>query len=195
MKSQMRFQKILMLLTLIVGALGVVYALVFSSGVFNQVIQVADPSTAGSEEFRDKIQAVNDALLILGVVLVVISVLPYVMGCHNRRNYYITNYIAIGVVIVFQIVYVILLFVNISQAMAAFNAVDLEDAKEWYGTLLLADRFGQWEDSPWTVTVGYIYAIIIVINAVVLALNAVWKTALMKGEKALLRQGNVKEVA
>ena len=193
MKTQMRFQKILMIVSLIVAALGVVYALVFSSGSIHQVIQIADKSTEGSMEFLDYIQYVNDTLLMLGVIFVIAAVLLFVAGNHNRRNYYITNYVATAIVVVYEVVFIVMLILLISSASASYNAVDLVDAEEVYYMLKLNDSFGEWS-SPWTFAVGYVFMIVVLADAVFLVLNLIWKIKLMKGEKALLSQ-NAKEVA
>lgn len=193
MKTQMRFQKILMIVTLIIGAFGVVYGLIFCSGVFNQLCQLKlmDDNT---KAFFSEVQAANDSLFTLGIVLVVISVLPFIAACQRRRNYYITNYIAIGIVVAFQLVYIILLIVNITNTMQAFNAVDLAKAEESFEYYNFSDQYGDFETYPWTVAVGYTLIVLIALDAVALVLNVVWKIKLMQGEKALLKQGVAKEV-
>jgi hypothetical protein len=196
MKTQMRFQKVLMLLTLIIAALAVVYSLIFCSGVFSQIVICFDGSEVkGIANFVEVVQSVNNKLFTLSIVFIVISLLPLIAGCQNRRKYYITNHVAVGIVVVFQIIFAILLLVYINNALQAFNGIDLESAKFEYELYRNADQFGEFQDSPWIISVGYALFVLVILNAVALVLNTLWKLMLMKGEKDLLNKTVVKEVA
>jgi hypothetical protein len=70
----------------------------------------------------------------------------------------------------------------------------LENAKYWYSDFL-GDPRGKWTTSTWMVTVGYVLFVIVLLDAVALVLNLVWKLKLMKGEKDLLEASFAKEVA
>ncbi|MDE6000988.1 MAG: hypothetical protein K2G96_01500 [Clostridia bacterium] len=204
MKTQMRFQKILMLVSLIIGALSIVYALIFCSGTFNQLAQLRDyddaeryptnPATGVKEVFNAS-QSFSDLFLILGIVLILVAVLLYIAACQKRRKYYVTNYVAIGIAAVYQIVYAILLFVLLANIQTAYDAVNFENCEYWYEYANFANAFGKLSTNTWSVSLGYALAALVLVNTALLIGNLVWKILLMQGEKKLLENGLVKEVA
>ena len=187
-----------MLVSLVIAALVVVFSLIFCSGT---LYQMAQPSifdvernkeyVAGAGDLFYASQGVSDTCLILGIVVILAVCLNYIMGTHSRRNYYITNYIAIGAVVLAQVVVAIVIIALVADCQSILNSIDLEKAQSEYEAILP----GQWKESTWTFPVGYAMAGILIVNAVGFVLNLVWKIKLMKGEKALLSQGLVKEVA
>lgn len=195
MKTQMRFQKYLMLISLIVAALSIVYALSFCGGSVCQynklyVKQGDIERVPGAANLYFVSQHYNDILLGLAIAFVVVIVLNYVAASNKRRNYYITNYITTGITVVYQIVFAILLLVFVSTTFGYFNVIDRVAAEEAYKV-----RYEDWHYSIYNFILGYLLAGIVILNAVAIGLNLLWKFKLMKGEKALLKQGLIKEVA
>lgn len=199
----MRFQKIFMLVSLIVAALSIVYSLIFCSGTFFQMQELVDLKVDNSGNtvvsgvyFKDAdtlfyaSQAVSNTILTLGIVLVVIICLNYLAGNASRRNYYVTNYVATGLAIVMDIVVAIVLIVLVSNCVSILGTMDLSAAQAEYEFTK-----SNWNYSIWTVPVGYVLAVILIVDAVGFGLNLLWKLKLMKGEKALLEQAPAKEVA
>lgn len=201
MKTQMRFQKILAIISVVVGALAVVLALIFCSGIFNQINSVLtyDAVSAGSKRVDGAIalseatQSFSNTFLTMGIILIVTMVLLIVMGCQKRRNYYVTNYVAIGVVVAYSLIYAILLVVNLISVLGAYNNLNFDNA--YYQYYNLGEPRGEWSETPWTVYFGFVVLVLVILNAVAWVLNLVWKIKLMQGEKKLLEQGLVKEVA
>jgi hypothetical protein len=190
-----------MIISLIIGALSIVYALIFCSGVFFQIAYLTSydaekygsKRVTGATDLYNTTQGFSDLFLILGVVFVLCTVLLFVMGCQSRRKYYITNYIAIGIVVVYEIVFAIILIAYLAEVMSVFDTVNLENAKYYYERL--ESPRGTWTTSTWMVTLGYVFFAIVLLDAVALVLNLVWKLKLMKGEKELLEASFAKEVA
>lgn len=193
MKTQMRFQKILMIITILVGALGAVYGLIFSSGSFSQISWITDEIEEVGNCFK-LIQSTNDTLFVAGIVFVVVSIVPMIAACQKRRNYYITNYIAIGIVIAMQLIYIIIVIICASKCLSAFNALDFEEAKATYDMYNFNVQFGELSATPWTPIFGFALIGVIVVDMVFLVLNVVWKVVLMRGEKKLLEQGKQESV-
>lgn len=193
----MRFQKYLMLISLIIAALSFVYSIAFCSSTIYQYNTLYLKSTGtervdGAYAFWQTAQDFSDLFLWLSIVLILVVILNYVMATNKRRNYYITNYISIGLTIVYQVVFAVLLIALLSNAFAYFNEIDVDAAKRYYERI---NGEGSFRYSTWNFTVGYVLAAVIICNAVVMGLNLLWKIKLMKGEKALLEAGLVKEVA
>ncbi len=183
----MRFQKILMLVTLVVAALSFVYALSFCGGTIYQYNSLYDQinkveEVEGAEALFLASQKYNDILIGLSVAFIVIVALNFVMASQSRRNYYVTNYVSIILTAVYAVVFAILLLVFVSNTFSLFAAIDREVAEFEYS--LVMDDF---KYSVVNFILGYLMAALMIVNAVILVLNLVWKIKLMKGEKQLLK--------
>ncbi len=181
-----------MTVTLIIAALSIVYAVIFCSGIINQLGHIREDIDGGMRLYN-RSQSFSDTFLILGIVLLLTVVLMMIMGCHKRRKYYITNYVAIGIFVVYAIVFAILLVVNVSGVSSALNAIDLEEAEQAYKDA--NNYYGEWNDSTWMLTLGYVYMGVLLVNVAAVVLNLVLKIKLMQGEKALLESSVAKEAA
>lgn len=197
MKTQMRFQKILILVTLVVAALSFVYALSFCGGtvyqynsLYDQVNKVED--VEGTKALFLASQKYNDILIGLSIAFIVIVALNYVMASNSRRNYYVTNYVSIILTAVYAVVFAILVLVFVSDTLSLFTAIDKETAEFEYS--LTASKDAAFKYSLSNFILGYLLSAVMIVNAVILALNLAWKAKLMKGEKQLL-QGAVQTKA
>lgn len=203
MKTQMRFQKIFMLVSLIIAALCVVFALIFCSGtlyqmqmedIFDKSIEAETGGVeyvTGAKDLFWTSQGISNTVLILGIVLIVVMALNYLMGTAKRRKYYITNYVSIGITIAYELAVAIVILVLVSKCQAILQSINLKEAEMIYNSIFP----DSWSYSDWSFGVGYAVGAILIVNAVVFALNLVWKIMLMRGEKKLLESGLVKEVA
>lgn len=185
-----------MLVSLIIAALCVVYALAFCSGTIFQMqdeynVRTEKEYIDGAKQLFYTSQNVSDVLLILGIVGILVVVLNYITATHSRRNYYITNYVSIGIAVVYSIVLAIVVIYLVSDCSSIFYSIDMEAAQADFETV----KPGLWSYSDWMFPVGYALAVLLIADAVGFALNLLWKIMLMKGEKKLLQNGAMKEVA
>ena len=174
MKTQMRFQKILMLVTLIVAALTVVYAFSFCTGSITQICKARSGELMGSYR-RDPINAdalhayaqdFNGTLVILTVIFVAIVAVLFITSCNSRRNYYITNYVAIGLVVAYALFIAIFMFVGVGGCHALFNNIDFVKFKE----IVDGGYLSEYDDSPIMFILGYVLSVIVILDAAVLVL-------------------------
>lgn len=185
MKAQMRFQKILMFVSLIVAALTFVYAIFFLTGSMGYAIQYKGNNSINAEELVKASQSFVDSLVTIAIVFILLAAALFVTSCHSRRNYYITNYIAVGLFVAFALFIIVYLIINVSSNMNMFLndinwAVVPEKAKA------LNNMYPMSKDDTYVFAVGYVLVAILFINAALLVLSTVWKVLLMKGEKKLL---------
>lgn len=195
MKTQMRFQKTLCLLTLIMSAITIVYAFGFITGGMATIGDIFDYrndyfNAANVYNFG---QQVNDIILILGIVFLCLVALMYIFACQKRRNYYITNYIAIGVSALYMVVFAVVGIILVVQTQVMF--ISEVDWETFYGGNISLNRFAHTGDSQVMFYIGYVVYFLVILNALALGYNLLWKIKLMKGEKALLEAGLQKEVA
>ena len=205
MKTQMRFQKYICLVMLLIGALALLYAFFYASGALSEL------GYAYSNEFTAEnllneydytlgegkydaslyadIQGFNTALMICGIVMILLAVLLYVTACNKRRNYYITNYIATGACAGGNIVISLVLMILNGIWRSRFLNIDFEawqyfnEQGNKYGA---SDAFSHYSESTAWFDIGFVVYILVILASVLLILNLVWKIKLMQGEKNLL---------
>lgn len=215
MKIQMKFQKILSLVTLILGALTLVYALIFFSGSLSDItalkgsngvyqppadgLLLRDPIEVGGLNFFKSAQTFNDILFTVAIVYLVITITLFITASNKRRNYYITNYISIILVAVSAVAFFIFVYAELSILIGSFNSdinwENLLKAHEMSFNENTNSYAFPYDKSYTMFIIGYVLFFLILLNAVALILNLLWKIKLMQGEKKLLEGGLVKEVA
>ncbi|MDE6598043.1 MAG: hypothetical protein K2K60_05350 [Clostridia bacterium] len=186
MKTQMRFQKYLVLAVLIVAALSFVYALSFCGSTIYQYGTLYDSLNDkeyvdGAKALFEASQKYNDVLLWLSIVFILVVVLNFVMASNKRRNYYVTNYISVILTAVSAIAFAAVLIWIVIDTYSLFVTIDVEAAEFELELTSIELKY-----STINFIMGYIVAAISVISAGLMIFNLVWKVKLMQGEKKLL---------
>lgn len=189
-KKQMTLQKIVCLLAILASALVFIYSLGIMTDLYDSLYgTMRDPNDLtkttvdGSIIYYD-MQEFNNAFLKGSLGLILLSCLLYVTNTHNRRKYYIGNYVSTALMTIGNLAMVIWAHGRIEMYKAQFLQIDFEalakHAKRWK-TLYTESTF--WFDVHYAV-----FGVVLVITVLLIA-NAVWKTILMKQEKALIEAG------
>lgn len=193
----MKFQKILSTVSLIIAALTIVLSLCFCSGVMAEIINYLSAKYGiGADNLYSYSQKVNDTLIILSIALLLIVVTLYVTATNTRRNYYVTNYVSLGLVITYTVVFAVILMVICVKAIGYANEIDYAKWKEFYEAST-SDRYGNvsyfnprnYSENKATLIIGIVLAGLLITEAVAWILNLIWKIKLMQGERALLANG------
>lgn len=195
MKTQMKYQKIISLVSLVFAALTIVYSFCFNGGMLFEIRYYVTPqySVGGAKELYDFTQSAANVMAIFSIVTLLTVAIIYLTNTNKRRNYYVTNYVAIGLVLLCTFACAIILLVVIGKTFSLCAAVDLD---AWYQLYKAgAPNPQHYSTSKYTLIIGIFVAIIMLVVTVAWVLNLVWKIKLMQGEKALLRESEVKEVA
>ncbi|MGN0812561.1 MAG: hypothetical protein ACI4MQ_03520 [Candidatus Coproplasma sp.] len=187
MKTQMKFQKIISLVSLIVAAVVFVYALSFFSGNLSDLlgyISQFDDTFTVADDFLYSGQAFVSNMVTISIVFFCVIAFIYITSTNTRRNYYITNYIAIGL-ITFMCVFVALFgIINICVLMGKFYGLDWTAISNYY--LNNTDYVREVSKSPAIFIIGLVVFLLVLALAAVWVYNLIWKKKLMDGEKALL---------
>lgn len=202
----MKFQKILALVSLITAALAVVLSLCFCSGVMNGIINYSTDYAGYDEYGVDNLynfsQGINNALVIVAIVFLLGTVLLFAMGCNKRRNYYPTNYVAIGVYAAVAFAFAIFMVITCAMCLVYMGQIDFAAWKAYeseqemgIGGELVYSHTQYYSHNCATLVLGILLAVVVIAEIVVWILNLVWKIKLMKGEKALLAQGVAQSTA
>ena len=189
-KKQMTLQKIVCLLAILASALVFIYSLGIMTDLYDSLYgTMRDPNdltkttVEGSIIYYD-MQGFNNAFLMGSIGLILLSCLLYVTNTHVRRKYYIGNYVSTALMTIGNLAMVIWAHGQIEMYKAQFLQIDFEalakHAKRWK-TLYTESTF--WFD------VHYVVFGVVLVVTVLLIGNAVWKTILMKQEKALIEAG------
>ena len=215
MKTQMRFQKIICLVMILVGALALAYSFCYATGGLAELGQMWDTNKNKSmfkaaegkynaQLFFD-IQGFNDALMYCGIVIILLGVLLYITACNRRRKYYVTNFVATGVCAGGNIGISIALMVINGIWMGRFKNIDFvswaktnkDNMQEFIDDYIIVNKgeyppeellaaYKHYSESTTWFTIGFVVYSLVIVASLLLILNLVWKVALMKGEKQLL---------
>lgn len=189
-KKQMTLQKIVCLLAILASALVFIYSLGIMTDLYDSLYgTMRDPNDLtkttvdGSIIYYD-MQDFNNAFLKGSIGLILLSCLLYVTNTHVRRKYYIGNYVSTALMTIGNLAMVIWAHGQIEMYKAQFLQIDFEalakHAKRWK-TLYTESTF--WFDVHYAV-----FGVVLAVTVLLIA-NAVWKTSLMKQEKALIEAG------
>ena len=208
MKTQMKFQKYICLVMLILGAIGLLYAFAYLSGGMAALGKTRKNGPADGDRFVsafdptgdkygyklfEEIQPFNDVLMYCGIAMILLAVLLYITACNKRRNYYITNYVAIGACSLGNIVMSIVLMAMNASWKSKFLNVDFEAWEAYYEARKKMGADVSFSKSTLWFDLGFVVYTLIIVASILLILNLVWKILLMKGEKQLLNGEKVVE--
>ena len=149
MKTQIKFQKILSLVTLIIAAIAFVYVICFFSGNLSAMMDYSTLNysvgyldivevngveyTFGrnnqviTADFLDPYntwiydaQAAMDTLVVLCIIFFVVIALAYILCMNSRRKYYVSNYVMSGVIIAYAVFLAIFGLATVISLMSSF---------------------------------------------------------------------------
>ena len=191
MKSQMKFQKILSLVSLIFAAVTLVYSFSFNSGMLFEIqaYAVEQYKVEGAKELVDFAKTANNILVIMSIVLLLCVVFIYLTQTNKRRKYYITNYIAIGLLVLFTLACSITFLVIIARTFALCGQVDTVEWLKKVEELTSGARLNpqHYSLSKVSLILGIVVAVLMLVLIAVWVLNTLLKIKLMRGEENLLK--------
>ena len=186
-KKQLTVQKFLCLAAIIASAVVFLYALGIMTDLYDALYDtMRNPNDVFQTDVPGSIvyynmQEFNRVFLKYSIGLILLGVLLLITNTHVRRKYYIGNYVAIGLFAAASVAISIFGHIYIEIFKGQFLQVDfaaLKEHAEMWGTLYTESTF--WFDLHY-----FVFALLIIV-AVLLVANAVWKTRLMKEEQQLL---------
>ena len=190
-KSQLRFQKIICLIAVIVAAVYFVYALGILTDIHDALKDTmrnkndyTQTKVPGSIIFYD-MQPFNKLFVNLSIGLILLSCFLFVMNTHVRRKYYIGNYVAIGAYSAGALALTVGSHIEISAFAEQFmTTVDFAAMKEY------SDRWGSlYLDNTNLLDLHYVVGGLAILTVAGLIGNMIWKIRLMREEEKLIAQG------
>lgn len=188
-KKQMTLQRITSFLLLAAAALVFVYSLGIMTDLYNGLYEISKLKESnrnyveGAIIYRE-MQPFNQHLTAAGIVLIISAVALFLFKTHDRRKYYIANYITIGINTVLNVGVAIWGLTNVFAYKAQFLQIDFEKLKEVaYARDIYYTESTFWFDAAWGVFIP-----LLIVTAISI-FNMVWKISLMKAEKKLIEEG------
>lgn len=186
-KKQMILQRIVCYAMLIAAALVFVYSLGIMTDMYESKFayyaeDLEHPKVAGTEIYY-YMQDFNKALTSVGIVLILLAVSQFLFQNHNRRKYYIANYITVGVNTVAVIAASVWALSNIFTYRAQYLQVDFEAMKERAELM----NFSYTDSTFWFDISVVVFGFLILVT-VVNVINLCLKVMLMKAERQLIEE-------
>ena len=201
-KKQLKVQKIVCLIALVVAVILFLYALGIMTDLYDSLystlrirveedansakgytITATERSVSGSMVYFN-MQEFNKAFVNYSLVYIVLAALLFATNTSIRRKYYISNYVSIGLVVAASLYIPIFAHPYIEIFKDQWLSLDFEALKtysETYGTLYTESTL--WFDLHYCV-----FALMILV-AVALVAMCVWKIKLMREERKLIEDG------
>ncbi len=190
-KKQMTLQRITSFLLLAAAVLVFVYSLGIMTDLYDNFYLIATYDEVNDPLFYVKgatiyydMQPFNKNLTTAGIVLILSAVALFVFKSHDRRKYYIANYITIGVNAVLNVAVSVWALSNVIAYKAQFLLIDFDrlfEVAEIFKRSATDSTF--WFDAAWFVFIFVFLATALSIG------NLVWKIVVMRGERALINEG------
>ncbi len=184
-KPQLKFQKILFILLIILSGVTFVYSLGIMTDMYGLYQTQAIGGITGSKIFYD-MQTYNHNMVLISIALIVISCLPFVFASNTRRKYYIGNVVTSYVQAAAFVGTAAYLVINCLKYRNQFlTTVDFE----YYKTVAEKMSF-MYSESTFFFDAGIVIAVLLVVGAGAIIYNLNWKTKLVKQEDAILKGAN-----
>ena len=185
-KKQMTLQRYLCLAALIISAVVFIYSLGIMTDLYDSLYGTyrrGKTTISGAEVYMD-MQGFNKLFLRGSIGLILLSVLLFVTSPHSRRRYYVGNYAAVGLFSAASIAFTVWAHGQIEAFKAQFLTID-------FAKLLThaTSRKTLYTESTFWFDIHYLVFGLLLVGVVLLIINAVWKSKLMKDEQALIAQG------
>ena len=195
-KKQMKFQKFICYVVLIACALAFFYSLGLLTDLYDSLYSMmpdpADPAldrVTGARIFYD-MQDFNKLFTKVTIVLILLGVFNLVMNTHTRRRYYIGNYVSIALSTAGSIAASIWAYGKIMAYKAQYLSGPENGGVDFAKLKTVAERRGTFytESTFWFDAANFVFGFVI-LAAVLLAANLIWKIIVTKKEKALIKAG------
>ena len=182
-KLQMKIQRILCVLAIITSALVFAYSLGILTDLYDMLYQITDSRADIDYSLYYDMQRFVRMLEIVGIGLILVSCTLFITNTHNRRRYYVSNFISVILVFLSNVAAAVWAHINLMPFRTRFVDLEFELIEAYHAdanTPDLATRSTFWFDLHWAV---FILALVI---SILLIANLFWKVSLMKNERRLL---------
>lgn len=226
-KSQMKCQKILCLVCLILTAVLFVYAIGFVTSIYDQYFFTLDKDlgmdytrvegtlffwelqsnvsydrvpvldeygneTGEFETVKTKTTGFVDQVVAVAIADICIALTLFISNTHKRRKYYISNYVTTCAFAGYNVSIAVWIMARLAYFKSQLALVNLDQLKAECELWNVAYRP---EASVTSLNIGFAVCVLLIIAAIAIVLNLIWKISLEKRENSMLNQSSVQEEA
>ncbi|MCD7755538.1 MAG: hypothetical protein LUJ09_04300 [Firmicutes bacterium] len=188
-KKQLGLQKIACYLAVISSAIWFLYSMGMITDIYDALYytmqnpnDLTETLVPGSIVYYD-MQDFNKLFTNASIGLILLGCLLFLTNTHNRRKYYIGNYVSTGLYCVASLGMAIWSHIQISAFKTQFlETVDFEALKTW------SEMFTsiKYTESTFLLDLHLAVAAISILSVAVMVGNLIWKISLMRGEQQLI---------
>lgn len=188
-KKQMTLQRITSYLLLAAAALVFVYSLGIMTDLYDSLYYISSIKETsknyveGSMIYHE-MQPFNRQLTAAGIVLILSALSLFVFRTHDRRKYYIANYITIGINALLNIAVSVWALINVFAYKAQFLTIDFELL---FKVAKLYKRNAT-DSTFWFDISTVVFGILLFVTLLSLG-NLVFKIIVMRAERKLIEEG------
>ena len=186
-KKQVKLQKLLCLMAIIVSAAVFIYSLGIITDIYDTLYStmrnpndLTKTSVAGSFLYYE-MQGFNQAFMLYGLAMILLSVGLFLTNTHSRRKYYIGNYISVGLWCVAAVGGSVWSHIQIEAIKVKWLQIDFEALQKHAQTFK-----SLYTESTFWLDLHYLICVLLLVVTVLMVCNLVWKQKLMRKETALL---------
>ena len=189
-KRQVKMQKLLCLMLLIISALIFLYSLGIMTDLYDALFNTIrnpdkpDKTTVTGSRIYYDMQGFNKDFLHAAIGMILLCLTLFVTNTHNRRKYYIGNYVTIALVSAGGVAFTVWAHGQIEAFKAQFLQINFEELAKH-----AAKKKSLYTESTFWFDLHYAVFGLLLIGIALLIANAVWKRKLMKEEQALIARG------
>ena len=186
-KKQMILQRIVCYAMLIAAALVFVYSLgimtdMYDSNFAYYAEDIENPMVAGTEIYYI-MQDFNKSLTTAGIMLILLALTQFVFQNHNRRRYYIANYITVGVNTIAVVGVSVWALNNIFTYREMYLQVDFESLAKRAELMQF-----YWTDSTFWFDISKVVFGVLLVATGLNVVNLIFKVVVMSSEKKLIAE-------
>lgn len=186
MKLQMKFEKIISFVVLISSSICFIFALGITTDIYNLMF-LKDFGVDGYELYFN-IQPFNRRLVVLSILMIVLAVTLFITRVHDRRKYYISNYINILLLFIINVVISIWAITKLNFYKQYF--LENTDFEGWKFVTTIISNVKYAESTFW-LDISIITYYISIVSSILLVGNLIWKIVIIRYENNLL-SGKIK---
>ena len=185
----MTLQRIVCYALLISAVVLFIYSLGLVTDLYEALYPYSDPNTRKYVQGADiyiNIQPFNKQLTGVGIALILSAVSLFIFNTHKRRKYYVGNYVTIALNAALNVAASVWTLMNVMAYKAEYLLIDFEKLAAQ------ADKYDtKYIESTLWFDVSVPVCILLLAVALLSVANLVFKVMLMKGERALIEEGEL----
>ncbi len=175
MKLQFNISKIICYAVLVISVICFLFSLGITTDIYNLYL-LSSFNVSGSEIYQD-IQYFNKTIVNMIIISIVLACTLFITRTHIRRKYYISNYVNVIIVSLYDIVVSFIAIFNLIYFRDYFlNNVDFEEYKKWTDVF----KTVRYSESTFWFDINIVCYIALIIISIILFANLLLKNKKVK---------------